>query len=130
MGLFRRKRKTVDMNARSEKLGLRHSDLLVMGQLIEHGADLHRPRHTLYYLYFPDAEGSAAAADSIRELGFRVRVNEPDEQIPQWSLICEHDALVLDPDTVRANSDRFEAIAAANNGDYDGWQAAVTHVDD
>ena len=126
MGLFRRKHKTVDPNGRSEQLNLRNSDLMVMGQLLELGADLTKPRHTLYYLYFPDGERSEAAAASIRELGFRVRVNAPDEQIPQWSLVCEHDALVLDPDTVRANSDRFEAIAAANNGEYDGWEAAVT----
>ena len=130
MGLFRRKRKTVDPNARSERLGLRNSDLLVMGQLMDLGADLTKPRHTLYYLYLPDGDAAAAAAAAIGDLGFRVRVNEPDDQIPQWSLVCEHDALVLDPGTVRANSDRFEAIAAANNGDYDGWEAAVTHVDD
>ena len=125
MGLFRR-RKTIDLEARSERLGLKNSDLLVMGQLIQAGADLTEPRHTLYYLYFPSEDGALGAAQAAKDLGFRVRVAEPDNEIPDWSVVCEHDSLVLDPDTVRSNTDHFDAIAADNDGEYDGWEAAVT----
>ena len=125
MGLFRRRR-AVDLEARSEQLGLKNGDLLVMGQLLEHGADLTKPRHTLYYLYFPSEDGALGAAQAAKDLGFRVRVAEPDNEIPDWSVVCEHDSLVLDPDTVRSNTDHFDAIAADNDGEYDGWEAAVT----
>lgn len=125
MGLFRR-RKTVDLDERSERLGLKNGDLLVMGQLIQAGADLTQPRHTLYYLYFRSEQGARGAAGAAAELGFRARITEPDGEITDWSVICEHDALILDPDTVRSNTDHFDAIAAEHGGQYDGWEAAVT----
>ena len=124
MGLFRRRR-AVDLEARSEQLGLKNGDLLVMGQLIQAGADLTEPRHTLYYLYFHDEDAALTAAAAGRDLGFSVDVRPPDDEIPEWSVVCEHPALVLDPDTVRANTDHFDAIAGANGGQYDGWEAAV-----
>ena len=127
MGWFRRRR--VDLNARSERLGLRNGDLLVMGQLIEAGADLTQPHHALYYVYVPDEHAAVGAAAQARDLGFTVDLRSPDETIAQWAVVCEHPALVLDPDTVRANSDHFEAIADAHGGEYDGWEAAVTAAD-
>ena len=42
------------MEARSPELGVKYKDLLLMGQLLQQGADLHQPRHALYYLYFAD----------------------------------------------------------------------------
>lgn len=126
MGLFRRKHTTpVDPTARSERLNLRHDDLLVMGQLIEHGADLTRPRHTLYYLYFGDGDGAARAAESARDEGFAVELRQPGHGITDWAVVCEKPDLVLDPDTVRANSDLFEQLAGSHGGTYDGWEAAV-----
>ena len=97
-----------------------------MGQLIQAGANLSEPRHTRYYLYFPSEDGALAAAGAAGDLGFHVRVTEPDRETPDWSIVCEHDALILHPDTVRSNSDHFDAIAAEHDGQYDGWEAAVT----
>lgn len=125
MGLFRRRRQ-LDLDARSERLGLKNGDLLVMGHLIEAGADLTEPRHTLYYLYFRDEDAALVGAAAARDLGFTVDVREPSDGVDDWAVVCEHAALVLDPDTVRTNTDRFDALAAEHGGQYDGWEAAVS----
>jgi hypothetical protein len=126
MAFFRRK-KSFDPDARSDQLGLKHGDLLVMSQLIQHGADLTQPRHTVYYLYFDDGTVAVAAADEARNSGFSVDVRDPDPDVTeQWAVVCERDNLVLDPDTVRENSDLFDSIAAKHSGVYDGWEAAVS----
>lgn len=128
MALFRRRndKGAGDLPARSEQLGLRKDDLLVMGQLIEHGADLTQPRHTRHYLYFGDGAAAGRAGDQARDEGFEVAVREPGGGIRDWAVICEKDGVVLDPDTVRANSDLFESLAATHDGEYDGWEAAVS----
>ncbi len=54
-----------------------------------------------------------------------VELREPDPNISgQWSVVCERD-LVLDPDTIRENTNFFDEIATKHNGEYDGWEAAI-----
>ena len=52
MNLFSRKKKEddepVDLNDRSPQLGIKYKDLLVLGNLMQQGADLTQPRHVLY----------------------------------------------------------------------------------
>jgi hypothetical protein len=56
VALFRRKRKhePADPDERSPESGVRYKDLAVVGELLEHGADLTEPRHALYFLYFAE----------------------------------------------------------------------------
>ncbi len=52
MNFFRRKKKDdepVDMNARSPQTGLKYKDIALLGQLMNQGADLSKPRHALYF---------------------------------------------------------------------------------
>ncbi len=66
MGIFSRKKQrdeeAVDPEARSPQLGVKYKDLAVMGQLLDHGANLDEPRHVLHFSYFPDESGASAAA--------------------------------------------------------------------
>ena len=128
MFLFKRKPKDgepVDLEARSELLGVKYKDLLVMGQLLGQGADLSKPRHALYYLYFPDREAAETAADEARAAGYSCEVRDPlVEQPGQWSLICEREDAVLNPAGVIAADDLFQGIADRLRGDFDGWEAA------
>ncbi len=129
--LFKRKKKDdqlpVDPNARSERLGIRYKDLAVLGQLIDRGADLSKPRHALYYLYFKSRESAEAGAIEARAAGYSCEVREPLPQYPdQWSLVCERHDAVLNPPAVIAADNLFQGIADRNQADYDGWEAAAS----
>jgi hypothetical protein len=127
--LFKRKPKDdepVDMNARSPGTGLKYKDLALLGQMLKAGADLTKPRHALYYLYFGSPDVANSGAQEARAAGYACNVGDPLPEYPgQWSLICERHDVVLDIDGVRSADDLFQGIADRHEGDFDGWEAAV-----
>jgi hypothetical protein len=128
--LFKRKKKDddepVDPNARSEKLGIKYKDLALLGQLMKQGADLSKPRHALYYLYFQSQEAAELGAVDGRAAGYACEVRDPLPQYPgQWSLVCERGDAVLDPPGVIAADNLFQGIADRHEAEYDGWEAAA-----
>jgi hypothetical protein len=130
MGIFNRKKKVdeeaVDPDARSPQLGLKYQDLAVMGQLLDHGADLDQPRHVVHFLYFDSKGAAAAAADELASQGWVSEVRAPLPDYPdQWSLVCEQHDVVLLPDFIRESTNLFGAVAAQHGGSYDGWEASV-----
>ncbi len=117
----------VDPEARSEKLGIRYKDLQVLYHLIDQGADLQKPRHVLYYLYFATRDSAEAAAEDGRASGYRCDVRDPIPERPaDWRVVCERSDAVLDPGTVIAADNLFQGIAERLGGDFDGWEAAAT----
>jgi Regulator of ribonuclease activity B len=115
----------VDPDERSPQLGVKFKDLAVMGQLIDHGADMSKPRNVVYYNYAPTAAVARTMANAATAQGFRVEIREPLPQFPdQWSVICQVDA-VVDPALVRHNTDFFEELASLHDAEYDGWEAAI-----
>ena len=127
--LFRRKKKDdeapVDPNARSEKLGIKYKDLAVLGQLMHQGADLTKPRHALYYLYFKTEDAANAGAAEIGPAGYSCDVHETPNQPGSWSLICQRDDAILDPPGVIAADTLFQGVADRHQAEYDGWEAAA-----
>jgi hypothetical protein len=116
----------VDMEARSPELGVKYKDLLLMGQLLQQGADLHQPRHALYYLYFADPAAAEAGAIDGRAAGYACEVREPLPEYPgQWALVCERQDAMIDPPGVIAADDLFQGIADRNGAQFDGWEAAA-----
>jgi hypothetical protein len=70
--LFGRKKKDdepVDPEARSPELGVKYKDLVLLGQLLQQGADLHQPRHALYYICFASRTAAEAGAAEGRSAG-------------------------------------------------------------
>jgi hypothetical protein len=128
MNLFKRNKKEhapVDPNDRSPQLGIKYKDLLVLGSLMQQGADLTRPRHALYYLYFSGRELAEAAAADGRAGGYQCEVRDPKPEYPgQWTVVCERPDAVLDPAGVIAADDLFQAMADRLGGEFDGWEAA------
>jgi hypothetical protein len=126
---FGRKKKNdeaVDPEARSPQLGVKNKDLALMGQLLQQGADLNKPRHALYYLYFTSRDAAEAGAEEGRAAGYACDVREPLAEYPgQWSLVCERPDAVLDPNGVNAADDLFQGIADRLGGEFDGWEAAA-----
>ena len=129
MPLFGRKKQDdqpVDLEARSPELGVKYKDLMLMRQLIQQGADLTKPRHALYYLYFADREAADAGAAEGRTAGYACEVRDPLPQYPgQWSVVCERSDAVLDPSGVNGADDLFQGIADRLGGEFDGWEAAA-----
>ncbi len=128
--LFRRKKKEddepIDPNERSPQLGVKFKDLAVMGQLMQQGADLSRPRHALYYLYFTSREGAEAGSTDAQAAGYACEVRQPMPQYPgQWSLVCQRDDALLDPPGVIEADNLFQGIADRLGAEYDGWEAAA-----
>ena len=116
----------VDMDARSPELGVKYKDLLLLGQLLQQGADLHQPRHALYFLYFDDPASAEVGAADGRAAGYVCEVREPLPEYPgQWSLVCERQDAVLDPPGVIAADDLFQGIADRTGARFDGWEAAA-----
>jgi hypothetical protein len=128
MGLFTRRRRDdqpVDPDERSPQLGIKYKDLMVLGQLQQHGADLTQPRHVIYFCYAPSADVARAMGDEARTRGFDIEVGEPLPGYPDdWPVRCET-TTVLRPEVVRDNTDFFEDLAARYGGEYDGWEAAA-----
>jgi hypothetical protein len=128
-GLGRKKpsnEEPIDPDVRSPQLGVRYKDLLILGQLIQHGADLTKPRHALYFLYFPSQEIAEAGAVEGRAAGYECTVRDPlPEHSGEWMLLCERQDAVLDPRRVIAADDLFQGIADRLGGDFDGWEAAA-----
>jgi hypothetical protein len=129
MPLFSRSKpdaQPVDPEARSPDLGVKYKDLLLMGQLLQQGADLNQPRHALYYLYFASPELAEAAAASGRSAGYTCEVRDPLPEYPdQWLALCERSDAMIDPGGVIAADDLFQGIADRLGGEFDGWEAAA-----
>ena len=128
--LFKRKKQDdepVDLEARSPQLGIKNKDLQVLGQLMAQGADLTKPRHALYYLYFASGDAADTGAEEGRAAGYGCSVREPLAEDPdQWSLVCERPDAVLDPPGVIASDNLIQGIADRLGGEFDGWEAAAT----
>ena len=127
MGLFKKRsdEEPADMNERSPQLGVKYKDLAVLGQLMNAGADLTKPRHVIYYSYAPSEDVGRSMADEARAAGYTADVREPLEQLPdKWSVVCEITA-VTSPDFVRGADDFFQGLADRNAAEYDGWEASL-----
>ena len=129
MPLFSRKKhddEPVDPEARSPELGVKYKDLALLGQLLQQGADLHQPRHALYFLYFGGRDVAESGAVEGRASGYTCEVRDPMPEYPdQWSLVCERPDAVIDPNGVIAADDLFQGIADRLGGEFDGWEAAA-----
>ena len=125
MKLFRKRRTDgpVGPEDRSPQLGIKHKDLLVLKQLIDHGADITAPRHVLHYLYFAQEESARQAAREVAA-PFSSDVRTP-EAGDKWLVVCEAHNHTLSPETVRGVSDFFESLAGRHGGQHDGWEASV-----
>ena len=131
MHFFKRNKKTdeepVDPNARSPQLGVKYKDLALLGQLMDQGADLTKPRHALYYLYFTSRDTAEKGAVEARAASYTCEVRDPLPNYPgQWGLVCERSDAILDPPGVIAADDLFQGIADRHGAEFDGWEAAAS----
>lgn len=138
MGLLDRLRKDkpmtdAELDERSKIDGIKYRDLQLVGQLSQMGADLHAPRHVLFYLYLPDEATARAAVEDLRAAGLDSDSPGPNEEYHAehpgepvlWPVIAESRDRALIPDFLRETTDLCGEIAAAHGGEYDGWEAGI-----
>ena len=100
------------------------ADKLALRQLEGRGADLALPRHVIHFLLFEHEADAHAAAASIDEGSWTTHVDAPTETLVEWTVRIDGNRIV-GSETVAAFRAQFERIAAAHNGEYDGWEAAA-----
>ena len=105
-------------------IGSLEADQQTLRALRDAGADLTKPTHVNFYLYFSDRvkADSAAAEATTPELPASVKRAADDSS---W-LCLVSGRMVPTESSIRQVSTRLQAVAASHGGDYDGWEAAVT----
>ncbi len=103
-------------------------DKRVLKQLRKARANLSRPREVVHFLYFPTQVAAERASQELRGEGYMIDVRpaaNAAENPPNPWLMEARNVAVVDESTVQPMRARFEAIAAAGGGEYDGWEASV-----
>jgi regulator of RNase E activity RraB len=101
-------------------------DHKVIEHLLESGADLSLPRHTIHFLYFPSSETADGAAESLSQAGYsansceRLELGRPNE----WPVIAEKTDVVNEAAMERERI-FLDAFAEALGGEYDGWETSL-----
>ena len=98
-------------------------DQSVLVQLRKAGSDLTKPHHIEFFLYFPTQAVADKAALTIRNAGFEVDVRKA-AQGDHWLCFATKTMVPELADLQKIRSD-FVSLAAAMNGEYDGWGTPV-----
>jgi Regulator of ribonuclease activity B len=103
-------------------------DKQVLKQLRRLGANLSRPREVVHFLYFPTQVAAEQASHQLRGEGYMIDVrpaaNAADNPPNPWLMEARNYA-VVDESNVQAMRQKFECLAEAGSGEYDGWEAAA-----
>ena len=103
-------------------------DKQVLKQLRRLGANLSRPREVVHFLYFPTQVAAEQASHQLRGEGYMIDVrpaaNAADNPPNPWLMEARNYA-VVDESNVQAMRQKFEGMAEAGGGEYDGWEAAA-----
>src|SRR5262249_46296902 len=100
----------------------KEADLQVLAQLRAQGSNLSKPHHIRHYFDFATAESLHEAAALLMKAGYTV-VDMPSAR--GVGLRAEHD-MVPSTANVAHTVDSLERLAAQAQGEYEGWEAAIT----
>jgi Regulator of ribonuclease activity B len=102
-------------------------DKQVLRQLRRLGANLSKPREVVHFLYFPTQVAAERASHGLRGEGYMIDVrpaaNAAEDPPNPWVLEARS-FVVVDEATVQPMRAKFEELATAGGGEYDGWEAA------
>jgi hypothetical protein len=101
-------------------------DQRVLDQLREAGSDLSKPHDLEFFLYFPNQEAAAIAADRIRTSGaggFMAEVRR-SPQGDAWVCYVTR-KMVPEGAKIALIGERFRVLAQELGGEYDGWETSL-----
>ena len=99
------------------------ADALALRHLEKRGADLTLPRHVIHFLLFATEDDARAAGAQVDNASWTAHV-EPATTSEKW-IVRVDGHRVVGRETIAAFRSQFEQIAAAHDGEYDGWEAAA-----
>ena len=100
-------------------------DRHVLDTLRTHGADLAKATEALFYLYVPAAGDAELAAAELSSHGYACEVRSPVPGYTQWLCLATRQMPLTDATVPHARA-LFESLATRLQGDFDGWEAALT----
>jgi hypothetical protein len=103
-------------------------DQAVLKELRKAGANLSKPREVIHFLYFPTQVAAEKAGIGLRGEGYAIDVRpaaNAGENTPNPWLMEARVHMIVDENTVGPMRAKFEELAAAGSGEYDGWEAAA-----
>lgn len=99
-------------------------DAALLAQLRKAGADLTRPTELRFFLSLPDQAAADRVARQIHEPGLRPEVRPADTGNTWLCLVTG--TLTPTHQTMHRLRQQFEALALAERGEYDRWEAGLT----
>lgn len=111
--------KTGDFKDRAE------ADRAVISQLVSLGADMNQPREVNHYFYFNDEDRAKTVEHLLREQGLAAEKRPAQAGSEKWLVLATHNIIVSTPH-INVLTVNLERLAKDHNGEYDGWEAALT----
>jgi hypothetical protein len=105
-------------------IGSLEGDQQVLAQLRKAGADLSKPTEVNYYLYFQDRRAADSAAAHIGPGPLAASVRRAADDSAWLCLVTG--TMVPSEEAIRAYTTRLVEVAKTYQGEYDGWEAALT----
>ena len=99
------------------------ADRQVIAQLKAQGSDVTKPTDVVFYLYFHTQAQAEALRGTVSSMGFAVDIHQNGSP-PAWALVANK-TMVPGEAAILDLSHRFTALAASQQGIYDGWEAAL-----
>ena len=102
-------------------------DRQVLKQLRRLGANLSKPREVVHFVYFPTQVAAERASHELRGEGYMIDVRpaaNAAENPPNPWLLEARNFTIVDEATIQPMRQKFEGLAVAGDGEYDGWEAA------
>ena len=98
-------------------------DSLVIAQLKKAGSNLSKPHEIEFFFYFHTKEAAEHVSEKLNALGFSAKA-EPAAKGSDWLVLAKKSLVPTESALVELRS-KFDAIAAEDNGVYDGWGTPV-----
>ncbi len=130
MGLFsrsgrgRRSKESAKFE-RSRLDGIRYKEMEVVAALQGMGADIHAPRHVMFFLHMPTEAASQVCVANLSARGHQVRTIVPEGRVRYWTCVAETRNRAIIPDFLRDTVDYCEALALEHGGEFNGWEAGL-----
>lgn len=103
---------------------LASNDQAVLAALQQAGSDLNLSHSIRHYLYFPTKKAANKVAKTLQAEGYAVEVQRGGDDV-SWLTLATHSA-IPNIEVITSFRSRLESLAESMQGEYDGWEAAIT----
>jgi hypothetical protein len=98
-------------------------DEIIVRALTESGVDLTRAQQLHFFLYFPGAREARVALRDAQRVGYDGELLDPPSEQSDWMLLLQR-RMVVTRESIKAERARLDELAAAHDGEFEGWDAA------